>query len=315
MTRLPKKLRRGSRVALIAPSSPVSTERVELAADGVRRLGFEPVLGDSCFGTTPERGYLSSDSDETKVRDIHWAFSDPSVDGIICIRGGSGAGRLIRHLDASLIAANPKVFVGYSDITILHSYIARNCGYVTFHGPMAATDDAFSEADPTGASLMRAITDPTPLGAIRNPDGRPFVPLSPGSARGRLVGGNLAVMCTTIGTIAEVDTKDSVVLVEEIGEEPYSVDRMLAHLINAGKLADSAAIILGSFTDCEPPEKYPARSVETVFRDLLPPLGIPVLSGLDVGHDRTNLTLPLGVEVAVDAEAGIIAFEKPALLP
>lgn len=313
MIALPRALSAGSRVALIAPSSPATDEKLERAVRGIASLGFEPVVGASCFGATPERGYLASDCDATKIEDIHWAFSDSSIDGIICIRGGSGAGRLIRHLDAGLIASRPKVFVGYSDITILHSFIARNCGFVTFHGPMATTDDIFSDGSPTGASLLRAITDPAPLGEIGNPDVSALQCLSPGRCSGTLAGGNLALLCTTIGTIAEVDTKDKVVLIEDVDEEPYSVDRMLNHLLNAGKLADCAGIVLGSFTDCEPPEQYPSRTLDVVFRDVLLPLGVPIISGLDTGHDKINLTLPLGVEVFIDADRGKMLFPKPAL--
>lgn len=277
-------------------------------------MGFEPILYPSCAGPPPERGYLAAESDTVKTRDLHAAFSDPSVDGILCLRGGSGAGRLIRRLDAALIAAHPKVFIGYSDITILHAFLARHCGFATFHGPMAATDDLGDPASPTRASLLRAVTDPAPLGRVENPDGQPLVPLSPGKAAGPLAGGNLAVLCTTIGTLAEIDTKGRVVLIEDVDEEPYRVDRMLNHLINAGKLADAAGIVLGSFTRCDPPAEYPARTVDVVFRDVLRPLGIPILSGLAIGHDRTNLTLPLGLPARVDADRGEIFFESPALL-
>ena len=313
MMRLPKALTHDSRVAIVAPSSPTSAKKIDDAAAAIRSMGFEPVVYPSCTGSTPERGYLAAESDAVKVRDIHDAFSDPSVGGILCMRGGSGAGRLIRHLDAALIAANPKVFVGYSDITILHSFIARNCRFVTFHGPMATTDDLADAGSPTRGAFLRAVTDPAPLGRVQNPDGKPLACLFPGAARGPLVGGNLAVMCTTIGTIAEIDTAGRIVLIEEIGEEPYSVDRMLNHLINAGKLTDAAGIVLGSFTECDPPERHPARTTDVVFRDVLVPLGIPILSGLDAGHDRTNLTLPLGALVRIDAARGEIFFEEPAL--
>ncbi|MDL2263515.1 LD-carboxypeptidase [Synergistaceae bacterium OttesenSCG-928-I11] len=313
--RLPKALTHDSRVAVLAPSSPAPAKKIDDAVQAIRSMGFEPVVYPSCTGSTPERGYLAAESDAVKISDIHAAFSDPSVDGILCMRGGSGAGRLIRHLDATLIAANPKVFVGYSDITILHAFIARNCGFVTFHGPMATTDDIGDPASPTRASLLRALTDPAPLGAVQNPDGRPLECLSPGRATGALVGGNLAVMCTTVGTVAEIDTKEKIVLIEDVDEEPYSIDRMLNHLINAGKLVDAAGIVLGSFTRCDPPERHPDRTVGVVFRDVLAPLGIPIVSGLDVGHDKTNLTLPLGAEVRLDADLGEIAVENPALLP
>ena len=277
-------------------------------------MGFVPVVGRSCTEFDPKRGYLAGGSDAVKTRDIHWAFSDPSIDGVVCLRGGSGAGRLIRHLDAELIAANPKVFVGYSDITILHCFIARNCGFITFHGPMLSNDPLDVLESPEWASFLRVLTDPTPLSAFCNPPGSgELACLVPGCAEGELVGGNLAVLVTTIGTCAEVDTAEKIVLLEEVDEEPYSVDRMLSHLLNAGKLSDAAGIVLGDFSKCEPPERYPHRFVRDVIEDLLVPLGIPILAGLRVGHGGVNMTLPLGVKARLNTGKLALCFEKPAL--
>lgn len=313
--RLPKALSGGSRIAVIAPSSPAPEDRLEKGLDIIRGMGFEPVVGKSCTVRSPKRGYLAADSDSLKVGDIHWAFSDDSIDGIICMRGGSGAGRLIRSLDAGLIASNPKPFVGYSDITILHSYIMRNCGFATFHGPMITTDNIEDRDSPTRKSFLRVLTDPEPLGSFEEicENGR-LDCLSPGRAEGELVGGNLCVLCTTLGTCAEVDTEGKIVLLEDIDEEPYSVDRLLSHLINAGKLSDAAGIVLGDFTDCDPPEQYPERTVRDVFEDLLTPLGIPIISGLRVGHGDVNFTVPLGVDICMDADYKKLYFKKPALL-
>lgn len=280
----------------------------------MRGMGFVPVVGRSCTERDPKRGYLAASSDAVKIRDIHWAFSDPSIDGVVCMRGGSGAGRLIRHLDAELIAANPKIFVGYSDITILHCFIARNCGFVTFHGPMLTSDPLSDPASPERASLLRVLTNPAPLGAFSNPPGSgELACLTPGCATGELVGGNLAVLVTTLGTCAEVDTAGKIVLLEDVDEEPYSVDRMLTHLLNAGKLADAAGIVLGDFTDCEPPERHPHRSVPDVIEDLLVPLGIPILAGLRVGHGGVNMTLPLGAKALLDAEKLTFRIDEPAI--
>lgn len=319
--RLPKALCKGSKVAVIAPSSPAPEEQLERGLAALRDMGFEPLAGRSCTVRTPERGYLAGDSDSLKISDIHWAFSDDSIDGIVCLRGGSGAGRLIRFLDAGLIAANPKIFVGYSDITILHSYIMRNCGFVTFHGPMPASDALHDEDSPTRKAFLRALTDPAPLGAVTSLRGPAeerganelFQVPQNNSVRGKLVGGNLALLCTTLGTCAEVETKGNIVLLEDTDEEPYSVDRLLNHLINAGKLIDAAGIVLGDFTNCEPPEQYRCRAVQDVIRDVLPRLGVPVVGGLRIGHGRINLTVPLGVQVRLDTEEKALYFEKPAL--
>lgn len=173
----------------------------------MRDMGFEPAVGRSCTERGPKRGYLAGGDDAVKIDNIHTAFSDPSINGIVCMRGGSGAGRLIRYLDARLIAANPKVFVGYSDITILHCFIACNCGSVTFHGPMLTNDPLGDLSSPARLSSLRALTDEAPLGILSNPPR--FAPptfLVPGYGAGEFVGGNLNLLSTTIGTCAEINT-------------------------------------------------------------------------------------------------------------
>lgn len=310
---LSKPLAKGSRIAVIAPSSPAPEGDLEKGLKRLETMGFAVVAGKSCCGNTPERGYLAARSDEVKVEDIHWAFSDPSIDGIVCMRGGSGAGRLIRHLDAALIAKNPKVFVGYSDITILHTFIAAHCGFVTFHGPMATSSNLDAKTGETRRAFLRAVSDPAPLGYIQSQSADTAAKprcLVPGTCTGELAGGNLAVLCTTIGTPAETDTRGKIVLLEDFNEEPYSVDRMLSHLLNAGKLSDAAGILLGDFTKCEPPENSNERTVDVVVQDLLLPLGIPILAGLHAGHGRTNITLPLGAEAEMDASAGTLRFRE-----
>ncbi len=313
MRRLPKPLFPGARIAVCAPSSPAPEAEAARGIACLRAMGFDPVLGASCFGSTPERGYLAAASDRVKLDDLHRAFADPAVDGIVCLRGGSGAGRLLRHLDADLIAAHPKAFVGYSDITALHAFIGANCGFVTFLGPMVTSNNLTGDDSPTRAALWRALTDTAPLGALGNPDNAPLCRIAPGRCRGELVGGNLAVLCTTLGTRADVDTRGKVLFLEDVDEQPYSVDRMLNHLINAGKLDEVAGILLGDFTEAEPPENAKARTVDVVFRDVLSGLGIPVLGGLRCGHGTHNLTLPLGAFVEMDADAGVVRFPEPVL--
>ncbi|MDR1916328.1 MAG: LD-carboxypeptidase [Synergistaceae bacterium] len=303
----PKPLSPGSRVAVIAPSGGASEQILDESIARVSDMGFVPIEGRSCRGSTPERGYLAAESDAIKVGDIHAYFSDSSIDGIICLKGGSGAGRLIRFLDGDLIAKNPKVFAGYSDITILHSFIALHCSFVTFHGPVAASSN-LEDDDATRKFFLRMLTAPESPHILINSDTARLSAISPGSCRGELTGGNLSMLCTTIGTAAEIDTRGRIVLIEDIGEEPYRVDRMLNHLINAGKLSDSVGILLGDFTDCNPPENYSARTVDVVARDVLAPLGIPILWGRCFGHGKTNITLPLGAVMEMDADHEFIRF-------
>lgn len=313
---LPRPLREHSRVAVIAPSSPSPGEDLASGLDELREMGFEPVPGKSLYGGTPKRGYLAAESDAVKLEDIHWAFADPSIDGVICARGGSGAGRLIRHIDARIVAANPKIFVGYSDITILHALFARKCNLLTFHGPMASSKNLREKTGATREAFLRALTDPSPLGDVEKADGESRICVVPGRAGGELAGGNLAMLCTTLGTACEIDTRGKIVLIEDVDEEPYSVDRMLNHLINAGKLADAAGILLGDFTNCKPPEKPESarfRTVSDVIDDVLVPLGRPILSGFSAGHGEVNITLPLGALAEIDAQAGTLKFTRPAL--
>lgn len=316
MKTLPRPLKEHSRVAVIAPSSPASDEDFAQGLDALREMGFEPVAGKSCSGSTPKRGYLAAESDAVKIEDIHWAFGDPTIDGILCLRGGSGAGRLIRHIDPRIVAANPKVFVGYSDITILHAYFARQCNLLTFHGPMATSKNLYHKPGLTCEAFLRAVMDPAPLGEIKETVGYARTCFAPGRCSGELVGGNLAVFCTTIGTKCDLPTKDKIVLIEDVDEEPYSVDRMLSHLINAGKLLDAAGFVLGDFTNCNPPKKPESarfRTVRDVIEDVLVPLGKPIMAGLPVGHGDINVTLPLGAIAEMDTESGILKFGRPAL--
>lgn len=311
MMTLPRALRRGDRVAIVAPSSPIEPDRLITAERLVREMGFEPVIYPSCRqeGAPAERGFLAGASDEGKAADIMEAFDDPSIAAIFCARGGSGAGRLMRLLDERVIARSPKIFAGFSDITFLHCWIAARCGWPTFHAPMPCAGCMISGDEPTRESFVRAVTCADPIGRV----GAELETVTPGRARGAVIGGNIAVLCTTLGTPIEVDTRGKIVFLEDIDEKPYSVDRMLVHLLNAGKLSDAAGIVFGTFTDCEAQERYPARTVDTVIDDLIAPLGIPSVKGLDAGHGPTNLTIPFGVEAELDADAGSLSIVAPAL--
>lgn len=309
----PAPLKPGARVALLSPSSPSTSEAVETAQDIVREMGFEPVVYPSTSIVVPERGYLAAESDEMKISDINGAFADDSIDGIFCTRGGSGAGRVIDGLDERAIAAHPKVFAGYSDITIIHSFLQNRCGMITFHSPMPGIDDKKSQlADPDGqnrASMLRALTDPAPIGRV----GSRLTTIIPGTARGPIVGGNLSLLTASIGTLADFDTRGKILFIESVGTPPFRVDRFLSHLKSAGRLRDAAGIVLGEFVRCEPGEGQTDRSTETVLREIIEPLGIPAVSGLPVGHGTVNLTLPLGATAYLDAANGELIIEESAL--
>jgi muramoyltetrapeptide carboxypeptidase len=307
----PKALRPGDRIAIVAPGSAAPEEKLKRGADSLANLGFEPVFGKTCF---LKRGFMAG-PDEARLADLHWAFSDPSIRGIICLRGGNGSGRLLPGLDMARIAANPKPFVGYSDITALHTVFRQRGNFVTFHGPMATVEfSTKGERAITRESFLKALTTTEPLGVLADASSG-LVSLAGGRAEGEIVGGNLAVICSTMGTPYELDTKGKVLFIEDINEQPYSVDRMLTHLRNAGKLAEAAAVVVGDFLNADPVSPGPEDSLtlDEVFSDHLPGLGIPVIRGFRCGHGKLNLTLPLGIRVEVDGDARRLTALEAAL--
>lgn len=303
----PPPLKQGDAVALIAPASrPVQVGRFELACEQLRALGFEPVLGPSVGRVY---GYLAG-TDEERLEDLHWAWSNPDVRAVLCLRGGMGSARLLPNIDFDLIRQNPKVFVGYSDITALHLAIGRIANLVTFHGPMFTAPPKNSY---TLQGWLRAVMTAGPLGDIPDPDlpasGWVYPPyravIAPGEAVGPLVGGNITLIRQLMGSPWEIETTGCILLLEEIDEEPYAIDRMLTQLRRAGKLDGAAGIIVGACTDCESKGTYPdGWSLEEVLRNQLGNLGKPVIYGMRFGHTDDQITLPLGVQARLSAYPG-----------
>ena len=306
--RKPRALKKGDTIGVVAPASPVDKEKADMAAGALEELGFKAVLGESCYG---KYGYLSG-SDELRAGDINSMFKDKNIDGIFCLRGGYGALRILDMLDYEMIRKNPKVFAGYSDITAIHGALGRKCGLVTFHGPMVASSmiDGFDEY--SRDVFMRAITSKQPLGAICNPCGEAVKCLVPGEAGGKLTGGNLTLISLTLGTPYEIDTKDKLLFIEDVGEATYRIDGMLSHLKLAGKLDECRGIILGNFKNCSPKNERDLSLME-VIRDIIEPLGKPVVYNLLSGHCVPNITLPLGVHARMDAECGLIDITEGAV--
>ena len=295
-----KRLKYGDTIGLIGPSGTVrEAGAVDQAIAYMRELGFQVKVGESAHA---KYGYLSG-TDEVRARDINAMFADPEVDAIVCTRGGYGTMRLLDLLDYDVIRANPKIFVGFSDITALHIAFQKKCGLVTFHGPMATRwmhefPDGF-----TKKALFDALMNAEPLGALVNhPEYHARVTVNPGSAEGMLVGGNLSLIAGTIGTPYELDTKGKILFIEEIGERTYCVDRMLTQLRLAGKFDDCVGVIFGDFCDC--PVEYPefGLTLEEVIRDIAAPCGKPMFTGLQAGHVSHKLTLPLGTHCRMDAD-------------
>lgn len=298
---VPNPLYPGARVALVAPSSAVAADRLGPAQDAVKALGLEPVPYPSCYATS-RHGYFAAD-DVQRASDLQAAFADDSIDGVLCLRGGYGAHRLLPLLDLDAIARRPKLFAGYSDITALHTAFNQICGFVTFHAPMPASD-YYQPVDELTMSRLRRCLFGFLGGPVENPAGRPLTALSPGSAMGRLCGGNLSLLAASLGTPWEIDTKGKLLFLEDVGEKVYRIDGMLTQLRNAGKFRDCAGVILGDWTDCPPEDPEQSLTLEEVFRELIVPAGKPVIAGLACGHSLPNLSLPLGAMAAMDADTG-----------
>ncbi len=313
----PKALQSGDTVGLITPATYVSDpDRLALVQRTVEYFGLKPKFGRN---VRKRAGYLGGSVQE-RLDDLHAMFEDPEVRAVFCIRGGYGSGQLLDRIDYSLIRRNPKIFLGYSDITALHLAIQKQAGLITFHGPMMLA--RFTEY--TRRLFRKALFEKEPLGLISNPpDSDPLRPahmhrtVRGGIARGPLTGGNLSLICSLMGTPYEPDARGRILLIEDVGEEPYSLDRMLTQLRLAGKLQSAAGVIFGECAACRPRDFQPSfentLSTGEVVDDILGPLSVPVLSGLTIGHTDDQATLPLGVMATLDASRGQLTIEEPAL--
>ena len=293
----PKPLFPGARVALLAASSPVPPEKLESAVQSVRAMGLEPAVYPSC---SLRHGYLAG-HDAQRAADLTSAFADTNIDGILCIRGGYGAARILRRLDFASIARTPKYFGGYSDATALHTVFNTLCGFMTYHTPMPSTE-LYAELDSYTMWYLEQCLFGGRFGQLTNPESMPLEPVRGGSCAGTLAGGNLSLIAASLGTPWELDTAGKVLFLEEVDERPRKVDAMLTHLINAGKLGDCAGIILGAFTGCVAEKPEESLTLDEIFEELLSPLNIPVLKGLQCGHCLPTMSLPLGARVLLDAD-------------
>jgi muramoyltetrapeptide carboxypeptidase len=314
----PRALREGDTIGLITPATYVSDpDRLVLAEKTLRYFKLKPRFGKH---VGQRAGYLGG-SVEDRLSDLHAMFADPEVNGIFCVRGGYGSAQLLDRIDYDLIHRNPKVFLGYSDITSLHLAIHRRTGLVTFHGPIV-----LSKFPPyTQEHFRRVLFEPKPAGAFTNPpESNTLRPehilrtVRSGRARGPLIGGNLSVIAATMGTPFEVNTRNRILFIEDVDEQPYAIDRMLTQLRLAGKLEQAAGIIFGECEDCRPRDYKPSFestfSLGEVVDRILGGLKIPVLYGLTIGHTDDQLTLPEGIEATLDADKGELILEEAAVI-
>lgn len=313
----PRALRPGDTVGLIAPASyTFDLWRLESAAARVEALGLRPKFGRNVRG---RRGFLSG-TDEERLADLHAMFADRDVSAVFALQGGYGTPRLLDRIDYDLVRRNPKILLGYSDITGLHLAIGRKAGLVTFHGPnMTGT-----LPPRTLEILKKALFVAEPIGELSNPEETdplnlefPLHTITAGTARGRLVGGNLTLISATMGTPYEIETKGRILLLEDTGEAPYRIDRMLVQLKLAGKLQEAAGIVFGTCSECEPSRSSfeLSLSLSEVLDELLGSLQKPVLAGLLFGHTKEKSVIPFGVEAELDAGAKRLTILESATVP
>lgn len=299
----PERLKKGDTVAVIAPASPPNKENLKRGLKFVEDLGLNYKLGKSLY---TEYGYLAG-NDEERLADLHEMFLDDEVKAIICAGGGYGTARIASAIDYDAIKNNPKIFWGYSDITFLHTAIRQKTGMVTFHGPMLASDIGKEGANQISKDTFRQLFAPSDLNyssAISE-----IEELVSGSAEGSLVGGNLSLLSSSMGTPFEIDTVGKILLIEDINEEPRAVDRMLNQLYMAGKLQQSAGILIGDFNNCVP-ERELSLSLEEVIGHYIQLAGRPALRGFNMGHCSPHIGVPLGAAASMNTKEKTLFVES-----
>lgn len=290
----PKALRPGDTVAIVAPASNLKADYLSRGIAELERLGYRVAHRPDIL----EKGRYTAGSDERRARELMDALTDENVKAVWAARGGYGSMRLFTRLDFERL--RPKIFIGYSDLTALHLLLFNRLGWVTFHGPMAAKDLADGTYD--HGSLLAAIGSPEPAGAV-GPPGLEILHNGP-AATGRLIGGCLSLISATIGTEAEIDTRDAILFLEDTATKPFAIDRMLQQLRLSGKLDTVRGIVFGEMTGCmqHPDQGY---ALQDVLAECTAGLGVPVLFGLRSGHSpEGNLTLPLGVQATLHPQSG-----------
>ena len=295
--RLPSRLKSGDKIGIAAPAGPFDRETFLRGIHIFEEKGLEVFLPDGLLDAT---GYLAG-SDKHRAQLVNQLFADNSIDAIICARGGYGSLRILSLLDYNIIAENPKVFIGFSDISALLTVFFDRCGLLTFHGPVVTSLADANEF--TIRSLFQTITSDGKL-AIEVPNG---ITINPGTGSGILVGGNLATLCHLAGTPFAPSFRNKILFLEDRAEAPYKIDRMLMQMRLADCFEGLAGLVLGSFEDCGPVE-----GIVKIVKDIFGDFQIPIVAGLDAGHSGTNLTLPIGIEATLDADRQLLSYHRAA---
>lgn len=310
----PEPLKKGDNVFLFCPSSPIIPEEdIEKCKKVIIDLGFNPVIGKSLYENYG--GYMAGKA-EIRVEDLHEAFSRKDIKGVFCVKGGYSASQLLDKIDYELIKNNPKVFVGYSDVTNLHIVFNQKCNLGTYHGPMVKSNMINDFNDYTKTSFFEAIEKN--VTKYEEPENMPLSILTEGNVsseaiNGVLTGGNMAIIVTTLGTQYEIDTKDKILFLEDVDEEIGSLNRMLTHLKYAGKFSDCKAVVFGNFVVCKNTYTKENQHYELLelLKDFFADYDKPVIYGMESGHKKPYMfTLPLGAKCSINLQNKEILFEK-----
>ncbi|NYH50975.1 muramoyltetrapeptide carboxypeptidase [Nocardiopsis arvandica] len=302
----PPRLRKGDRVRLVAPCSPVPAEQLDAAVEALRGWGLEVEPAPHVRERHPRLPYLAG-ADATRAADLQAAWCDPNVDAVFCVRGGDGAHRTLDLLDFDAMrGAGPKALIGFSDVTAVHEAFAVELGVATVHGPVVGTRYFVGDAA-AQEELRTTLFHPERRVLLTSPGAHALVP---GRAEGVTFGGNLSLLNDGLATPhSRLSASGGILLLEDIGEDVARLDRMLTHLLRTGWMDGVAGVALGTWTDCPPDPGM----IAALMRDRLEPLGVPVLWGLEFGHCAAQLTVPLGVPALLDADDGSLELAVPGL--
>jgi muramoyltetrapeptide carboxypeptidase len=295
----PAALRRGDKIGLVAPASSFNHDRFMVGCDRLRQMGYEPVYSQNIF----DRDIYFAGSVERRAHEFHELWRHDDIAALICVRGGYGSNYLLEKIDYGLIAAQPKILMGCSDITSLLTAIHDRTGLIGFHGPMVAKDIADGTFDE--ASWKSALQGESNW-SVPTPDTEV---LRAGKAAGRLYGGCLSMLVASLGTPYEIQTDDAILFIEDIGEKPFRIDRMLTQLRLGGKLDKVRGFVFGEMLDCLPPQGE-TYTLQQVIMRVLEPYNVPIVYGLKSGHVSSgNITLPIGVQAELEAESSEASFQ------
>lgn len=308
----PKKLVHGDLIGIVSPaSSPDDLSKINHGVEYLEKLGYKVVVGKHVGKV---KGYLAGE-DQERVEDLHAMFANKEVKAILTVRGGFGSSRLLDKLDYNLIRKNPKIFVGYSDINILQMAIYKRCGLVTFSGPMLAVDFVDEISAFTEENFWKIITSNKKIGKLHNPHDEKFFSLNKGKAAGKILGGNLTVLSSAMGTGYLPDFKKSLFLIEDINEPPYKVDRMLNQMKIAGFFKSVSGVLIGRFINCYETDQFKnSLTLNEVIEGYFHALKKPVIYNIKHGHIKDNLTIPLGITAFMDSDKGVLEIKESAVI-